>query len=271
MASVADGIYALHPADVPTAYAWLAAACYYFQIYFDFSGYSDMAIGLGRMMGLEFLENFQRPYVAKTFTEFWRRWHISLSNWMREYLYIPLGGNRVAPWRGYLNLWIVFLVSGFWHGAAWNFVIWGAYQGVFLTIDRIFWAKIAEKIPALLLRLKMVFLVMISWVIFRSETMDRAFDMFGCMFGGNQIESLGSRASLLVGFDRYTQCIFCLATVISFLPWSETYMKLEQRFVRWRTTLPGTLVSMALVSALLFLSVLGLVNSTHTPFIYFRF
>ena len=122
---------------------------YSFQIYFDFSGYSDMAIGLGRMFGIEFLENFDRPYLSRTFTEFWQRWHISLSRFMRDYLFLPLGGNRLGPVRGYANLWIVFLLSGLWHGAAWTFVVWGAYQGLFLSLDRLFWGRVVERLPRL--------------------------------------------------------------------------------------------------------------------------
>jgi alginate O-acetyltransferase complex protein AlgI len=137
MAEVADAAFGAAPATLSFGWAWVGVLAYAFQIYFDFSGYSDMAIGLGRLLGIEFLENFNRPYISRSITEFWRRWHISLSNWMREYLYVPLGGNRKGTARTYLNLWVVFLISGFWHGAAWNFVAWGAFHGFFLCFDKL--------------------------------------------------------------------------------------------------------------------------------------
>jgi alginate O-acetyltransferase complex protein AlgI len=135
--AIATAIFVLPPESMPAHYAWLGVLAYSIQIYFDFSGYSDMAIGLGRIIGFRFPENFNQPYTAKSITEFWQRWHITLSNWMRLYLYIPLGGNKVAPWRMYFNLWIVFLISGFWHGAAWTFIVWGAYYGFFLTFEKL--------------------------------------------------------------------------------------------------------------------------------------
>ena len=149
--------------------AWLAMACLTIQIYFDFAGYSDMAIGLARVMGFRLRENFDAPYISRSMTEFWRRWHMSLTSWIRDYLYVPLGGNRASPGRTYLNLWICFLASGLWHGASWNFVFWGAYNGLFLTQDRIFLQMALERCGAWVARIITLFIVMIGWAIFRAE------------------------------------------------------------------------------------------------------
>lgn len=162
------------PTRLSLAAAWTAAVCYALQLYFDFSGYSDMAIGLGKMFGFDFLENFNQPYISKSVTEFWRRWHISLSNWMREYLYVPLGGNRVAPWRLYLNLWIVFLLSGFWHGASWNFVIWGAIHGGILTAERLASKYKLPRWPAALAVPRTFCLVLFAWIFFRAWDFSQA-------------------------------------------------------------------------------------------------
>ncbi|MFK7927316.1 MAG: MBOAT family protein [Myxococcota bacterium] len=272
MAAIADEVFATPIKQIPTLFAWLGALAYTLQIYFDFSGYSDMAIGLGRMMGFEFLENFDRPYSSKTFTEFWRRWHISLSRWMREYLYIPLGGNRVGPVRQYLNLWIVFLISGFWHGAAWHFLAWGAYQGGFLTADRLFFLRWAERIPAILLRLALVFLVMMSWVLFRAESLEYAWNYWKCMILGGTKPFDGSTLGRKVWFDTRDQFMTVLAVVICVLPWSQRICGAERRLLAWfKSTGLGALTASLLTLVLLAYSVLVLVNSSHNPFIYFRF
>ncbi len=170
LAVVADAAFgatadtAADPARLSCAAAWVAAVCYAMQLYYDFSGYSDMAIGLGKMLGFDFLENFNQPYISKSVTEFWRRWHISLSNWMREYLYVPLGGNRVPRWRMYANLWIVFLVSGFWHGASWNFVIWGAIHGGLLTAERLAATFRLPRWPTALAIPRTFCLVLVAWI-----------------------------------------------------------------------------------------------------------
>ena len=143
-ASIADGIFSQQLSDLSTLYAWIGAIAYSIQIYFDFSGYSDMAIGLGKMLGFDFLENFNYPYVARSIREFWRRWHISLSTWFRDYVYISLGGNRKSNYRTYLNLFIVFFVTGLWHGSSWNFVVWGLFHGMFLAIERLYLGKILK-------------------------------------------------------------------------------------------------------------------------------
>lgn len=178
----ADRIFALPHEQLTSPIAWMGALAYTFQIYFDFSGYSDMAIGLARMMGFVFPENFNLPYISQNITEFWRRWHMSLSRWMRDYLYIPLGGNKVSNKRMYFNLCLVFLISGFWHGAQWTFIFWGAYHGAFLILDRLFLIKATGKIgkyPRIILTF---FIVVIGWVFFRAETISEAFTFLRKMF-----------------------------------------------------------------------------------------
>ncbi|MCL4167193.1 UNVERIFIED_CONTAM: hypothetical protein GTU68_031952, partial [Idotea baltica] len=183
MGQVARNIFELDPSQLSTSYAWVGAVAYSFQIYFDFSAYSDMAIGLGAAFGFRIPENFNFPYVSRTLTEFWRRWHISLSTWMREYLYIPLGGNKVSTFRLYTNLWIVFLLSGFWHGASWTFVLWGAFHGFFLTLDRIFLARWMAHIPRGLAAICTYVIVVFSWVLFRTESIEQTLIFYSAMLG----------------------------------------------------------------------------------------
>ncbi|MEM9022100.1 MAG: MBOAT family protein, partial [Bacteroidota bacterium] len=192
MGEQADAILDGDLATVSTATAWIGILAYTFQIYFDFSGYSDMAIGLGRIMGFRFPENFNHPYISQSITEFWRRWHITLGAWMRDYLYIPLGGSRVSsPSRLYFNLWFVFLVSGLWHGASWNFVLWGAYHGLFLILDRLFLMKLYARIGRLPSVAITFFLVVIGWVFFRLEDLDQALAFIGVLFGQGFLQACG--------------------------------------------------------------------------------
>jgi len=180
----ADRIFDGVPGDeLTTALAWLAVACYTLQIYFDFSAYSDMAIGLGRMFGLRFRENFDYPYVARSVTEFWRRWHVSLSTWFRDYLYVPLGGNRRGALRTYRNLLIVFVLCGLWHGASWTFLAWGAYHGAFLILERVGARRALERAPSPLRRVYLLLVVMVGWVFFRAETFGQAGAFLRAMAG----------------------------------------------------------------------------------------
>ncbi|MBT3748154.1 MAG: MBOAT family protein, partial [Bacteroidetes bacterium] len=178
-----DAIFALSGDSLSTSLAWIGIVAYSFQIYYDFAGYSDMAIGIGRMIGFKFPENFNNPYISQNITEFWRRWHMTLGRWMKDYLYIPLGGSRVKSKRRlYFNLWIVFLISGLWHGAAWNFVVWGAFHGLFLVLDRLFLAKLTQrmgKIPAVILT---YVITLVGWVLFRAESFIQIRDYLGAMF-----------------------------------------------------------------------------------------
>lgn len=173
-AQIADGIFAYQPAELSTAAAWLGAIGYTLQIYFDFSGYSDMAIGLGKMFGFTFLENFNYPYISRSVTEFWRRWHISLSTWFRDYVYIPLGGNRCSPARHICNLLVVWTLTGFWHGANWTFMAWGLYFGILLILEKKFLSRLIERLPMILRHVYALFFIIIGWVFFRSDSMNLA-------------------------------------------------------------------------------------------------
>lgn len=174
MGVVADQVFTLPIENVSTGLAWIGIVAYTLQIYFDFSGYSDMAIGLGRIFGFHFLENFNYPYISQSIQEFWRRWHISLSSWFRDYLYIPLGGNRAGTWRTYFNLLLVFFLCGLWHGASWTFVIWGLYHGLFLVVERLGLIQLLKTIPVFFRHVYTMLVVMVGWVFFRAETLDQA-------------------------------------------------------------------------------------------------
>jgi alginate O-acetyltransferase complex protein AlgI len=295
LAVVADRAFAADAALLPTTAAWVGVLCFGFQIYFDFSGYSDMAIGLGRMMGFELLENFNCPYVSGSFAEFWRRWHISLSNFMREYLYIPLGGNRVGRLRMYLNLWIVFLLSGLWHGANWTFVAWGAYHGLFLSLEKLLAGWTARRLPRLLTVPLTFVLLTVGWVFFRCALSEqtvavagsyvgRLADVGSVFDGGQEVAWLfgegGGIASVfhfkgdlrwrpLLG-NRET-VVLAVAALISFLPaWPAVGRLTEQRdwlqdraLVLWP--------KFAAATSLLLLSICSLANLHFNPFLYFRF
>jgi alginate O-acetyltransferase complex protein AlgI len=259
------GAGGVDPVAVATRTAWLAALAYAFQIYFDFSGYSDMAIGLGRFMGFRLPENFNSPYIAASVTEFWRRWHITLGAWMRNYLYIPLGGNRVSPLRMYLNLWVVFLFSGLWHGASWNFILWGAWHGLFLVCER-HWNLHGEAVAARSLRIAATFLVVLfGWVFFRVESFSRAAQYCGTMLG------IGG-GSRVVDLPVETWGPFVAAVFFSFICLSAVGLQLK----RWAYedaghTFAGRLFMVASSIVLFTLSLSELASAEFNPFIYFRF
>ena len=266
LGEVADQAFSLGPEALGIGQAWIGILCYAFQIYFDFAGYSDMAIGLGRMLGFEFLENFNCPYIARDFGEFWRRWHISLSNWMREYLYIPLGGNRHGPARTYLNLWVVFLLSGLWHGASWNFIVWGAYHGLFLCLAKLAHRPLA-RVPSWLAIPATFLLVMVGWVFFRAETLPDALAYLGCMVGAGTADATGASAAAL---DPPALFVLVLAVVLSFAP------ALRRGYARfsafWLSPAPGTAaITYGVALVLLVLSISALAAGGFNPFIYFRF
>lgn len=261
LGAVADQIWAMDSDKLGATTVWLAAICYSFQIYFDFSGYSDMAIGLARVFGFRFKENFDRPYRARNFSEFWRRWHISLSTFMREYLYIPLGGNRGSNLRTSLNLWITFLLSGLWHGASWNFIIWGAFHGCFLTLDKLGWERISNRLPQAASISLTFILVTVGWVFFRSSSLDEALNflrnMMGMGLGGQDIP----RAHLI---DNRQLAMLFLAMILSFSP-SLTSMY-------WKSTGNSLKALQAFAAlALFWLSLAALASRGYTPFLYFKF
>jgi alginate O-acetyltransferase complex protein AlgI len=238
---------------------------YTFQIYFDFSGYSDMAIGLGKMLGFKFPENFDNPYTSKSITEFWRRWHITLGSWMKNYLYIPLGGNKVnSNARLYLNLCIVFLISGFWHGAAWTFIFWGAYHGIWLVLERIFLLKFYSKIGKLLSTIICFILISIGWVFFRSETITSAFHFTSTLFSFNF--SMPTHF-ITIEFIFY----FILAILFSFFTSFSIGSKIQQKIYFSSYGLIGNLLFATVACILFTLSLASITSSDFNPFIYFRF
>lgn len=275
MAIVADQIFALPPDQLSFPIAWLGIISYALQIYFDFSGYSDMAIGLGHMLGFNILENFNYPYISKSVKEFWRRWHISLSSWFRDYLYLPLGGNRLGPARTYINLWIVFILCGFWHGASWNFIIWGAFHGTFLIIERTKFGLFLHSLWAPVRHLYTILVVLIGWCFFRSETLFYALTFIKAMFSFNT--ATGSVNDMLFYLTPET-IAFLLIGVIGSTPVSDFLnKKIKERLSFERHTGYSILAfhkavsSFAFILLTFFLSVIYLASGTYNPFIYFRF
>lgn len=258
----ADRIFALPGDQLDFIQSWMGALTYTFQIYFDFSGYSDMALGLGRMMGFRFPENFNMPYIAQSITDFWRRWHISLSRWMRDYLYIPLGGNRVSGARLYFNLWVVFLISGFWHGAEWTFILWGAYHGFFLAIERLFLLRYTAKIGAAL-RVCLTFLIVVfGWVLFRAKTVSQAFSFYAKMFSFSSNEFY---------FSSHLLAVLLLAALLSFIPLFSKKLQVAGTFTGIDISLRRTVLHATVILGLLILCVGEIASSDFNPFIYFRF
>jgi alginate O-acetyltransferase complex protein AlgI len=266
MGTVADAVFAIQTPALTTGWAWIGALAYTFQIYFDFSGYSDMAIGLGWIFGFHFKENFLRPYLSHTITEFWRRWHISLSNFMREYVYIPLGGSRGSSVRTYRNLWLVFLISGLWHGAAWNFVVWGVYHGFFIVSDRLFWGKVSAKLPSAFNILFTFTIVVFGWVLFRADSLSAAIEFIRRMLAldGPSAVLTVPAAELL---DHRSGIVMCLAAILCFV----ARIKSEPIPCVFPQSLRGVLGYGAAMVLLLFLSTAFLAARGFAPFLYFRF
>lgn len=246
--------------------AWLGIFAYTFQIYFDFSGYSDMAIGLGHMFGFTYVENFNYPYISKSITEFWRRWHISLSTFFRDYVYIPLGGNRRHQLR---NMFIVWALTGLWHGASWNFVLWGLYYFVFLAIEKLFLGKFLEKLPAVVGHAYAVFIIVVGWVFFYFDDVSRLGQMLKLMFGfSGQAGVLPTDTVLLKN-----HLVFFLVAIIACIPVSKLVKALLIRFSR-KGSVQESLAGAAGILydvALLFFSTAALVGASYNPFLYFRF
>lgn len=260
-----DHTFSFPIADSSTEILWLTIIAYSFQIYFDFSGYSDMAIGLGKIIGFKFPENFNNPYISQSISEFWRRWHITLSDWMKDYLYIPLGGNRVkSKARLYLNLIIVFLISGFWHGAEWTFIIWGAWHGLFLILDRLFLNKVLKKI-GLFNRIFLNYLVvLVGWVFFRSNGMQEASIYLKRMF---TYSSGTTNCPTNVEFISF----LILAAVISFIGITSFGQKIQKWIYSEHNTLNSNTIMFFISSIFLFICAAFITASDFNPFIYFRF
>lgn len=243
--------------------AWLGAFAYMFQIYFDFSGYSDMAIGLGKMFGFEFNMNFNYPYVAKSITEFWRRWHISLSSWFRDYVYIPLGGNRVSKIKHIRNLLIVWFLTGLWHGAAWNFVAWGLYYGVILIIEKYVLSPVLDRLPDVVRHIYSIVLVVIGWVLFFSSSFGQAADYIRVMFGAGA-HGFADRESMYL---LTSNLILWLILIFGSTPLVHFRYEHMLRSKKWNTTIINSVV----YAALFIVCIAYLVTETYNPFLYFRF
>lgn len=271
--AIAHIAFSTPASDMTSATAWLGAIAYTVQIYFDFSAYSDMAIGIGRMLGFRFPENFHNPYTALSITDFWRRWHITLSNWFRDYVYIPLGGSRGSEGRTYFNLSMIFLLTGIWHGANWTFIVWGAYHGALLIIERVTDQRVTSADHQVFLRRAItLFLVIIGWVIFRADNIDQAFNFYWHMFVWNELAVGDELRQALYGREMLVTALACL---IVFLPrdWSG-FRWLTAAIWSPKTSEQSWLASgrtcvflaLAVPYAIILLSA-----STFSPFLYFRF
>ncbi|WP_195954315.1 MBOAT family O-acyltransferase [Clostridium tertium] len=262
LGAISDNIFLLaNSSGIDMITAWIGAICYTLQIYFDFSGYSDMAIGLGHLFGFKFPENFNYPYISRSITEFWRRWHISLSTWFKEYLYIPLGGNR----RGnvYFNLVVVFLVTGLWHGASWNFVIWGLWHGLFMIIERLIRDKAwYKKIPLIIKIFITLFIVIIGWVLFKATTLKEGLRYLSIMFG------LVNFSNITFEFAYFISRKFILLIIIGIIASTPIPKNI---FNRYKGIKAFELIKTILIILLFIVSIIFMVNSTYSPFIYFQF
>lgn len=254
-------IYGLLSYQMSVSVAWLGAIAYTLQIYFDFSGYSDMAIGLGKMLGFDFLENFNYPYISKSVSEFWRRWHISLGSWFRDYVYIPLGGNRVSNIKVYRNLSIVWLTTGIWHGASWNFIAWGIYFGIFIMLERAFFGKILNKIPKLLQHMYLLLIVVFGWVLFSQPSLTEALEYMKIMVG------LGGYP-LTNGYFTFYLKEYWLELSIAIILSAPTLKYIKSKINI--QNIIDIIKPIGLISIFM-ITVIYLVNSTFNPFIYFNF
>ncbi|XCP86451.1 MBOAT family protein [Roseburia hominis] len=265
---LANTIGAIHTeitgmADKSVLTAWLGALAFTFQIYFDFSGYSDMAVGLGKMFGFEFIRNFNYPYISHSVTEFWRRWHISLGSWFREYVYIPLGGNRVSVPRHLLNLLIVWFLTGLWHGASWNFVAWGMYYGLILIIEKYVTGRLLAKLPEIAQIVYNMLLVIIGWVFFFSPGLSEAVTYLGNMVGAGAAGIVDREAFYLIT----THWLLWVMVIVGSTP----VMHRLVRVLCFDEERPRTAVCSVLYMGIFLLSIAYLVTETYNPFLYFRF
>ncbi|MDR3622074.1 MAG: MBOAT family protein [Paludisphaera borealis] len=275
LAATADLILGIPSSELNAGLSWLAMACYTFQIYFDFSGYSDMAIGLAHMFGIRFHENFDHPYWATSVTDFWRRWHISLSSWFRDYVYIPLGGNRRGSARTYSNLMTIFLLCGLWHGANWTFIVWGLYQGAFLVIERVGLGRILDRLWRPLRHAYLVLAVVVGWVVFRMDTLSGAGEVLRAMFG------FGSGAGIKYHVSLYLTNEVAALLAIAALLSTPLLGRLGRKIEEFETTLadrwgsfapaPIRLARVAAYCSILVLCLSFVAQKSYNPFIYFRF
>jgi alginate O-acetyltransferase complex protein AlgI len=270
----ADSIFNAPTEQLTAALAWLAVICYTLQIYFDFSGYSDMAIGLAKMFGFHFPENFDYPYIADSITNFWRRWHISLSTWFRDYLFFPLGV-RVPRWRIYLNLLIVFFLCGLWHGASWNFVVWGLFHGAFLVFERLGLAAWLQKRPRALRHVYTMLVIMVAWVFFRAETLSHALAFLQAMIGRGHGLSLGYSPAMYLNTELVLALLVGVLGSTALVPalrkWQEQLVSERAGTTRVFAETGARLLSFAVLVLIFVASAALSAAGTYNPFIYFRF
>ena len=261
MAIIADKVYLSIPLhDLNTMFAWIGTIAFALQIYYDFSGYSDMAIGLGKMFGFHFVENFNYPYIATSITDFWRRWHISLSSWFRDYVYIPLGGSRCSKGRWMLNIMIVWSLTGLWHGASYNFILWGLYYGVLLMMEKLFFKKYLDKLKGVNYIITML-IVLVGWVFFNSSSVDQIIYMIRNLFGFN-----GSFSLILLNNQGILYLLpYMLIAIIGMGPW------INQLFIKIRNNTIGFTIYDIYLVVILVVCLIFLINNSYNPFIYFRF
>ncbi|MCR1898593.1 MBOAT family protein [Irregularibacter muris] len=268
LALVADGVFASSLSNLSIVESWLGILCYTLQIYFDFSGYSDMATGLGKMLGFDFLENFNYPYISQSVSEFWRRWHISLGSWFRDYVYIPLGGNRVSKIRLYRNLFVVWFLTGLWHGANWTFVIWGLYYGVLITLEKAILGNLLEKLPKIFRHIYLLCIVLIGWVFFRVDHISQGIGFIKIMMGLGTNPMINNKA--LVYINDYWYIV--LASGIFSTPivkkLKDIAIKINEKSLQ--NGIAYGLHSLILIICM-FMIVIRLSSSSYNPFLYFRF
>ncbi len=273
MAQTCDSLFANNPSELGALGAWVAIIAYTFQIFFDFSGYSDMAIGMGRMMGFHYLENFNYPYIANSVTDFWRRWHISMSTFFRDYVYIPLGGNRVSAKRWIFNIFVTWFLTGLWHGSSWNFVLWGLFFGTILILEKKFLLKLLDG-HKILSHIWALFCIVYGWVIFTNESLTDLWEYTKAMFGAYGMTGTGSTGAILLLQRAEVNTIFLIALAAAVLFSMPIAGKIKDRLTKGGTAvMPGkalTLYDVALM-LILFLCTIQLAMGAYNPFIYFRF
>ena len=256
-------ISATSPDKLSASMAWLAVIAFTLQIYFDFSGYSDMAIGMGRMLGFHFLENFDYPYESRSITEFWRRWHISLSTWFREYVYYPLGGNRKGVKRQLINILIVWLLTGLWHGASWNFVLWGLFYAFILVLEKLFLGKILDKIPTIFARLYTIVMFVIGWAIFVLDDLKFRSDFVKALL-------FQAKQGLVDKHTAYLLISFAVLLLVAILGSTSIPKKIKSKLLDKRPNV-RSICELIFVATVLIVSIAFIVSDTYNPFLYFRF
>ena len=261
-----DTVSSMEHTQIPVVMSWMGLAAYTFQLYFDFSAYSDMAIGLGHMFGFRFLENFNYPYISKSITEFWRRWHISLSTWFRDYVYIPLGGNRVGVWKHIRNILVVWMLTGIWHGASWNFVLWGLYYGILLLIEKFVLGKYLKKLPGVFQHIYCMFFVMLGWNLFVFDDMSAGISFARALFG-TYGAGFCSRETLYLLYNNAVLMVLLILGSTQLPARAGNWICAK---LRGKETLL-TIVKNVFYVCIFLLSVAWLVDASYNPFLYFRF